>query len=94
MLGDRSCDFQTNSVVEVALMLQTDVTSPRSSWKTGMFLMEQECHLVPTYCQGSRPTTRGTKDSGHSKHLLKVSTAKRLEIFYFSSDIQICQGNK
>lgn len=27
-----SCDFQTNRGVEVALMLQTDVTSARSSW--------------------------------------------------------------
>lgn len=34
MLGDMSCDFQTNRGVEVALMLQTDVTSARSSWGT------------------------------------------------------------
>lgn len=34
MLGDMSCDFsQTNSIVEVALALQTDVTSARSSWE-------------------------------------------------------------
>lgn len=33
MLGDKSCDFQTNSGVEVALMLQTEVTSARSSWE-------------------------------------------------------------
>lgn len=31
MLGDMSCEFQTNSCVEVDLMLQTDVTSARSS---------------------------------------------------------------
>lgn len=29
-----SCDFPTNSGVEVDLMLQTDVTSARSSWGT------------------------------------------------------------
>lgn len=33
-----SCDFQTNSVVEVALVLQTDVTSARSSWETWRLL--------------------------------------------------------
>lgn len=38
MLGDMSCDFQTNSVVEVALALQTDVTSARSSWETWRLL--------------------------------------------------------
>lgn len=43
---DKSCDFQTNSCVEVALMLQTDVTSARSSWESGMISMEQERHLV------------------------------------------------
>lgn len=34
MRGDMSCDFQTNSSVKVALMLQTEVTSARSSWGT------------------------------------------------------------
>lgn len=33
MLGDMSCELQTNSGVEVALMLQTAVTSARSSWR-------------------------------------------------------------
>lgn len=33
MFGDMSCEFQTNSGVEVALKLQTEVTSARSSWK-------------------------------------------------------------
>lgn len=41
-----SCDFQTNSGVEVALMLQTDVTSARSSWESWRSSVEQERHLA------------------------------------------------
>ncbi|MEQ2163203.1 hypothetical protein GOODEAATRI_027797 [Goodea atripinnis] len=46
MLGDMSCELQTNSGVEVALMLQTSVTSARSSWESWRLLVERERHLV------------------------------------------------
>lgn len=61
MLGDMSCDFQTNSGVEVALMLQTEVTSARSSWGTGGFLMEQERHLAAKRWSRQQAHTRGNK---------------------------------
>ena len=59
-----SCDFQTNSGVEVALMLQTGVTSARSSWETCRRLVEQERYLAAAQGSGQREEQRTTAAAG------------------------------